>query len=241
MAQCLDLARLAPLTRRWVPTSALAALVRGRRVWGDCGSPSTRSYRRPCMGGWVSRRAADRGARRSGHGRCGSCLAQLGRWISDDAANKEWGRPVDWSMSPIRASTPVVFDRGPRGRSADAAFAPAADLADVVDLNAGRAAPRLGTSSRKGSTTTWRRSGGLVARHGTVPIRLPAKRPANSDPLPRSSRRSTHVVSTNGPSPTRKRSGTGRAVAHKDALWSARLRMGLLYSRQASGSRSTTR
>ena len=128
-ARCLELARLAPLTGRWVPTSAVAQLVVGTmdvgadwwarpheeldasRVWAQTGTPDA--------------------LLESGHGDAetedgDSCLALLGRWIADDAADKEWGRPVDRvDMSDPRVDGRIVLPDGAKaGDRLTAIFAP---------------------------------------------------------------------------------------------------------------------
>ncbi len=99
-ARSLELARLAPLTRRWVVTWAIASLIIGTRALGldwwsrhheDLGADGT----------WLDRGTPD-ALLTAGHapgpgkedGR--SCLALLGNWIADDAADSLWGRPIDF-------------------------------------------------------------------------------------------------------------------------------------------------
>ena len=241
MAQCLDLARLAPLTRRWVPTSALAALVPGTQSLGADWWIAQHEELSPALA-WEGLGKPD-ALLTAGHGDPatedgGSCLAQLGRWISDDAANKEWGRPVDWvDVADPRVDGRVGVPIGARaGDRLTAAFAPGGRIwADVVDLNAGsEQPPRLGTrlAERQYHDVAQVRAAWSLAM-GTVPIRLPGETAGrNSDPFAEKleavdSRRLHEWAVAHGAN-ARELAGPWRT---KDALWSARLRMGLLYSR----------
>ena len=102
-SRCLELARLAPLSRRWVPTSAIAALVAGTADMGP--EWWTRSHEELAENRlWTERGIPDR-LLTVGHDDPktedgGSCLALLGGWIADDAADKQWGRPRGRDRSP---------------------------------------------------------------------------------------------------------------------------------------------
>src|SRR5271157_4595795 len=92
--QCLELARLAPLSRRWVPTSAIASLIAGTL---DLGHEWWSRIHRELGEGlqWATLGSPD-ALLDKGHGDepnedGGSCLAMLGRWVADDAADKRWG------------------------------------------------------------------------------------------------------------------------------------------------------
>jgi hypothetical protein len=247
-SQCLELARLAPLSRRWVPTSAIASLVAGTqslgaewwtrqheeltaaRTWEGLGTPEA------LLGAGHGDPSTEDG---------GSCLALLGRWISDDAADKEWGRPVDHvDMDDPQVSGRVGVPVGAKGGARlTAIFAPGGRVwVDVVDLDAGvepghgrgARAVRLGTrlAERRYHDVAQVRSAWSLAT-STGPIRLPGEMAGRaSDPF------AAHIEAVDS------RHLFEWAVAHganardlagpwrtKDALWSARLRLGLLYNR----------
>jgi hypothetical protein len=235
---------LAPLTRRWVPTAAIAGLVAGTQslgtewwiaqheelspalVWEGLGKPDALLQ---------AGHGDPKGDRKTEDG--GSCLAQLGQWISDDAADKEWGRPVDRvDTNDPRVDGRIGVPVGARaGDRVTAAFAPGGRVwADVVDLNAGsEQPPRLGTrlAERRYHDAAQVQSAWALAM-GTAPIRLPGETVGrNSDPFADKlaavdSRRLYEWAVAHGAN-ARELAGPWRT---KDALWSARLRMGLLYS-----------
>ena len=247
--RCLELAKLAPLTRRWVPTSALASLVVGTQALGT---------------EWWSRQHEELTAARAwegtgtpealltaGHGdpateEGGSWLALLGGWISDDAADKEWGRPVDHvdMNNPQIGGRVVVPADASAGDRLTAIFAPGGRVwVDVVDLDAedegkgGRRATgraRLGTrlAERKFHDSAQVRSAWSLAT-ATGPLRLPGETAGrSSDPFADhidsdASRRLFKWAVEQGVN-ARELAGPWRT---KDALWSARLRLGLIYGR----------
>ena len=250
-ARCLELARLAPLTGRWVPTSAVAQLVVGTmdvgadwwarpheeldasRVWAQTGTPDA--------------------LLEAGHGDAetedgDSCLALLGRWIADDAADKEWGRPVDRvDMSDPRVDGRIVLPDGAKaGDRLTAIFAPGGRVwVDVVEREgagavASHPATRGAAHSRLGSRLAERRYHG-VAEVGPAwsmataigPIRLPGETAGrSSDPFSDqidhdASRRLFEWAKGQGIA-ANVLIGPWRT---KDALWAARHRIGLPYGR----------
>ena len=247
-SECLDLARLAPLTGRWIPTAAIASLIAGTLSLG----PEWWTAKHEALTAaltWEGLGKPD-ALLKVGHGDPatedgGSCLALLGGWISDDAADKEWGRPVDWvDMNDPRVDGRVAVPAGAHvGDRLKAAFAAGGRVwVDVVDLNAGvepgaRGAgkpPRLGTrlAERRYHDVAQVRSAWSLAL-GTGPIRLPGETVGRaSDPFSAhlaavDSRRLYEWAVAHGAN-ARELAGPWRT---KDALWSARLRLGLLYSR----------
>lgn len=127
----------------------------------------------------------------------GSCLALLGGWIADDAADKEWGRPVDRvDMSDPRVDGRVTLPEGVSvGDRLTASFAPGGRVwVDVVERD-GAASPEAGRRgrgrSRLGSRLAERwyhevaevRSAWSMAT-ATGPIRLPGETAGRaSDPF----------------------------------------------------------
>lgn len=238
--ECLELARLAPLTRRWVPTAAIAGLVAGTQSLGtEWWIAEHQELSRALV--WEGLGKPD-ALLQAGHGDPktedgGSCLAELGRWISDDAADKEWGRPVDWvDVNDPRVDGRIGVPVGARaGDRVTAAFAPGRRVwADVVDLNAGsEQQPRLGIrlAERKNHDVAQVQSAWALAM-GAAPIRLPGETVGrNSGPFADKleavdSRRLYEWAVAHGAN-ARELAGPWRT---KDALWSARLRMGLIYS-----------
>ena len=258
--QCLELAGLARLSDRWIPVSALAALVAGTQSLGPEwwsrqheGLTPTRTWEK--LGIPDALLAAGHGDPATEEG--GSCLGLLGLWISDDAADGEWGRPVD----RVNMADPTVGGRVavPAGASAGdrltASFGPGGRVwVDVIDLDAGaeeeaggavgaaRGAasgaaigrPRLGSrlAERRYHDVAQVRSAWSIAT-ATGPIRLPGEIPGrSSDPFAAhldhdSSRRLFQWAVANGEN-ARELAGPWRT---KDALWSARLRIGLPHSR----------
>jgi hypothetical protein len=247
--RCLDLAKLSPLSRRWVATSAVAALVVGT---GELG-PDWWARGHEELGEdhkWVQKGIPDV-LLNYGHGDAetedgGSCLAQLGDWVADDAADKTWGRPIDRvDMSrPIADGRVGLPDGASAGDRLTAIFAPGGRVwVEVIDLNAepdGDGPPRAAGRARLVSRLAERnyhdvaivRSAWTMA-NSTGPIRLPGETPGrNSDPFSDtidadSSRRLYDWAKANAITP-RELSGPWRT---KDALWSARLKLGLLYGR----------
>jgi hypothetical protein len=247
--QCLELAREAPLSRRWVPTSAVASLTAGTLDLG----PEWWSRNHLELGGdlqWASCGTPDAlldGGRGDGGDEDGaSCLATLARWIADDAADKAWGKPVDRvDMSDPRVDGRVAVLAGARaGDRLTAIFAPGGRIwVDVVDLGAHtshEAARRAGGKARLGTRlaerrlhevaqvgSAWAMSAGL----GTV--RLPGETPGRaSDPFADrldadSSRRLFDWARSHGAG-AQELTGPWRT---KDALWTARHRLGLPYTR----------
>jgi hypothetical protein len=247
--RCLELARLAPLSRRWVPTSAIAGLVGGtvdlasewwtnpheelteRRQWTERGIPDTLL-------------AAGHDDPETEDG--GSCLAVLAGWIADDAADKQWGRPIDRvDVTNPRVDGRVVLPKGAcAGDRLTAAFAPGGRVwVDVVERNADSApgaVPQTVGPGRLGSRLAERayhdvaqvRSAWSIAT-ATGPIRLPGEMAGrSSDPFAAPvdhdvSRRLFDWVVANGVSAQQ----LGGRWRTKDALWTARYRLGLPYGR----------
>lgn len=248
-SRCLELARLAPLSRRWVPTSAIAALVAGTADMGP--EWWTRSHEELAENRlWTERGIPDR-LLTVGHDDPktedgGSCLALLGGWIADDAADKQWGRPVDRvDVTDPRVDGRVAVPQGAcAGDRLTAAFAPGGRVwVDVVErsADAGPAtAPRTAGPVRLGSRLAERayhdvaqvRSAWSIAT-ATGPIRLPGEMAGrSSDPFADSidhdlSRRLFDWVVANGVSAQQ----LGGRWRTKDALWTARYRLGVPYGR----------
>jgi hypothetical protein len=244
--QCLQLARLAPLTRRWVPTGAVAGLVvgtleLGQEWWSRPHEELAHSLHWSVRGvpdAVLMSMKVDPELDDSG-----SSLAALGRWISDDAADRKWGRPVD---------VVDVSDQRVDGRVAVPAYAKVGDRVtaivspgvriwvDVVERatdsgahpSTGRA--RLGTrlAERVRHDSAEVVSAWTIATSAS-PIRLPGEVPGRtSDPF---SAQIDHDASRRLYDWARSHGATAQELGTpwrtKDALWSARLRMGLPYIR----------
>lgn len=239
---CLDLAKQAPLTRRWVPAAAMASLVAGTQELGP--EWWTRMHQELT----ADRQWADKGLPdkllTAGHGEDpdnedgGSCLALLGEWISDDAADNAWGRPVDWvDMAQPRTNGVVLPPEARAGDRLTAIYAPGGRIwVDVVEHEGGSGAgrSRLGTrlAERKLHDVALIRSAWSMSTSG-APTRLPGEMPGRqSDPFSDKidavdSRHLFEWAVAHGAN-AREIAGPWRT---KDALWSARLKMGLLYGR----------
>lgn len=238
--QCLELARLAELSRRWVPTSALASLVAGTQALGQEWWTQPHEELAPDRL-WVATGIPDK-LLSAGHGDRdpedgGSCLAQLADWISDDAADKEWGRPVDHvDPDDPRVDGRVVLPAGVHaGDRVVAVTAPGGRVwVDVVEIGEGAGRSRLGSrlAERRYHDVAQARSAWAMVT-GTGAIRLPGETPGRaSDPFASpieadDSRRLFKWAVAQGVA-AKDLSGPWRT---KDGLWSARLRLGLLYSR----------
>ena len=242
--RCLQLARLAVLTRRWVPTSAIAALIVGTaelgrewwaqphqelapsRLWSVRGVPDTIL--------WSVR--VDSEMEDSG-----SCLAALGGWIADDAADKQWGRPVDRiDIKDPRVDGRIALPDGARAGDRLTAIVSAGGRVwvDVLERNAEGGAGQGGGRSRLGSRLAERtyhdaaqvRSAWTIAT-ATGPLRLPGEVAGRmSDPFGAHvdadvSRRLHGWALSNGATAQQ----LGVPWRTKDALWTARFRIGLPY------------
>jgi hypothetical protein len=254
--QCLELARLTRLSDRWMPVSALAALVAGTQCLGS--EWWTRQHEALTATRTWEEQGIPEALLVAGHGdpateEGGSCMPLLGLWITDDAADKEWGRPVDRvDMNDPRTGGRVAVPAGASpGDRFTVSFAPGGRVwVDVVDLDAdvdadsdgaaggarvgapGR--PRLVTrlAERKFHDVAQARSGWSIAT-AAGPIRLPGEMAGrSSDPFAAhldhdASRRLFKWAVANGEN-GRELAGPWRT---KDALWTARLRLGLPYTR----------
>jgi hypothetical protein len=240
--RCLDLAKLAPLSNRYVPTSALASLVAGTT---DLGADWwTRNHEELTQArSWASLGTPD-ALLAVGHSDPeledgGSCLAELGAWIADDAADKAWGRPVDHvDAEDPRVDGRVVLPDGAKvGDRLTAILAPGIRVwADVIEREgmAGPGRSLLGTrlAEQKTHEVAEVRSAWSIAV-ALGPIRLPGEMPGRqndpfSDHLDHdASRRLFNWAIANGVS----KSDLGGPWRTKDALWTARFRLGLPYSR----------
>jgi hypothetical protein len=106
--RCLDLSRLAPLSRRWAATGAVAELIAGTRLlgeewWGRTHHEMVVDHRTSphsvlweARGSPGARLGLPDGTSAPGKWRNETVLEALGYWIQDDAADFEWGRPVDF-------------------------------------------------------------------------------------------------------------------------------------------------
>jgi hypothetical protein len=254
--QCLELARLARLSDRWIPVSALAALVAGTQSLGPEWWTSQHEALTPIrtwetLGIPEALLAAGHGDLATEDG--GSSLGLLGFWIADDAADNEWGRAVDRiDMNDTSTGGRVALPAGASaGDRFTVSFAPGARVwVDVVDLDAdaegevgvgrggavgaGSRRPRLASrlAERKYHDVALIRSAWSIAA-ATGPIRLPGEMTGRaSDPFAAhldhdASRRLYQWAVAKGEN-ARELAGPWRT---KDALWSARLRIGLPYSR----------
>jgi hypothetical protein len=239
--RCLELARLAPLSHRFVPTSALAALVAGTEALGpewwvtpheEIGWDET----------WTSLGTPEAllasGRSEYGADDANSCLAELARWIADDAADRQWGRPIDRiDPNDPRPDGGVVL---PEGAKAGDRFPVAVGYGvrvwvDVVERE-GKApsgavllTPRL--AEKRFHDVALIRTAWTISV-ATGPIRLPGETPGRpSDPFADhldhdSSRRLFTWAVANGAS----KADLGGPWRTKDQLWTARLRVGLPYS-----------
>ena len=240
--QCLELARLAPLTRRHVPISAVASLVAGtvylgpewwtvsheelaeERAWSPVGVPD---------------RVLTAGHHEPGLDDGDSCLAPLAEWIAEDAASKSWGRPVDrLDMSEAGVEGRVVLPHDAReGDRLTVVVAPGSRV--WVDVVAREGHVAHGTSrltsrlaERVLHDVAMVRAAWSIATSG-APVRLPGELPGrHNDPfasklVAADSRCLFDWAVANG--------ANGRELAGpwrtKDALWTARLRLGLPFSR----------
>jgi hypothetical protein len=113
----LELARLAPITRRDWATAAIAQLVLGTR---DLGLDWWTSPHEDLIkaGQWESRGTPD-GLLEAGHASWatiewgGSCLERLGWWIADDVSDRRWGRPIDYvDLNDYRPDDQIVLPEG---------------------------------------------------------------------------------------------------------------------------------
>jgi hypothetical protein len=233
--RCLELARLAPLTRRWVPASAIASLIVGTLDLGP--EWWTRQHEELTADRLWEVRGTPDGLLDAGHGDeeredSGSCLALLGGWIADDAADKEWGRPVDRvDMSDPRVDGRVTLPEGVSvGDRLTAIFAPGGRV--WVEVVEGPSRPGSRLAERRYHEVAEARSAWSMAT-ATGPIRLPGETAGRaSDPFADAidhdaSRRLFDWAKTQGVTATQL-TGPWRT---KEALWSARHRLGLPYSR----------
>jgi hypothetical protein len=241
--QCLELAKLAPLTRRHIPISAIASLVAGTsdlgpewwssshkeltvdREWKDLGAPN-----KLLAAGHADPETEDGG----------SCLALLGQWISDDAADKAWGLPIDHvdSSDPAIDGGAVVPPEAKAGDRLTAVFAPGGRVwVDVIEQEGATGPGHLGlrqAEHRLHDVAEVRAAWAMAA--SALPIRLPGEMPGRAnDPFSAKldatdSRCLFDWAVANGAN-VRELAGPWRT---KDALWTARMRMGLLFSRPGS-------
>jgi hypothetical protein len=240
--ECLELARLAPLTRRHVPASAIASLVAGSVVlgtdWWLAPHEELDASRE-----WVSRGVPDR-VLAAGHDDPetedgGSCLATLAAWIADDAATKQWGKPIDRFDGPYppKDSAAVLPHDARAGDRLTVAVGPGCRV--MVDVFAKEGQVSHGMS-RLDSTFGERvvhdvaliRSAWTMATSG-APVRLPGEMAGrHGDPfsskLEASDSRCLFEWAVANGANGRDLAGPWRT---KDALWSARLRLGLPFSR----------
>jgi hypothetical protein len=240
--QCLELAKMAPLTRRHIPTSAIASLLAGTTELGaDWWAAPHRelTFERE----WIDRGAPNK-MLAAGHDdpktdEGGSCLSLLGEWIADDAADKAWGMPIDHVdlNDPAVDGRVVLPAEAAAGDRFTAIYAPGARVwLDVVEREGaagngpGRYTSRL-AEHRLHDVAEVRAAWAMAA--SASPVRLPGEMPGRaSDPYAAKldagdSRCLFEWAVANG--------ANGRELAGpwrtKDALWSARLRLGLLFSR----------
>jgi hypothetical protein len=240
-ARCLDLARLAPLTRRSVPTSATAALVVGTRALGAEWWSKTHYELAPDRS-WIPSGTPDELLARQSD----SCLPTLGAWVADDAADARWGTPIDVvDLNDPRTDDRVILPEGAKpGDRLIAAWDPGGRISvHVVE----RSSPPDPTAQEEG-----RRRGGIGSQLGehwhhdaaeaqwawavatdTGPIRLPGETAGTSTDRfaaaldPAVAGRLRRWARQNGATPEQ----LGSRWHTKDDLWSARFRLGLPHSR----------
>ncbi|HEX7490903.1 MAG TPA: hypothetical protein VF337_04305 [Candidatus Limnocylindrales bacterium] len=240
--RCLDLAKIAPLSRRYVPTSALAALVLGTgelgvEWWGRPHEELTEAGLWASMGSPDALLAAGRGDLEIEDG--GSCLAELANWIADDAADTLWGRPIDYvdiGDPGVDGRLVLPDDASVGDRLIANAGAGIRVWADVVEYQgmAAQGMALLGTrlAEKQYHDVAMVRSSWSIA-FGVGPIRLPGEtvgRPSDpfSDHLDHDSSRRLYTWALANGASKADLAGPWRT---KDALWSARFRLGLPYSR----------
>ena len=167
-----------------------------------------------------------------------SCLAPLAEWIAEDAATKSWGRPVDrLDMSEAGVEGRVVLPHDARdGDRLTVVVAPGSRV--WVDVVAREGHVAHGTSrltsrlaERVLHDVAMVRAAWSIATSG-APVRLPGELPGrHNDPfasklVAADSRCLFDWAVANG--------ANGRELAGpwrtKDALWTARLRLGLPFS-----------
>jgi hypothetical protein len=249
-ARCLELARLAPLTRRWWATSATASLIVGTRALG---TEWWSTIHRDLTGRrWIARGTPDEYLAANpddpwSRRQCGSCLATLGVWVADDAANAEWGMPIDFvDFNDDEPDDRVVLPDGARPGDRFVATWDPGSLIEVHVVE--RAGPPDPSAERRGT-----RRGRLGTRLGeawvhdateagwawgmatdTGPIRLPGEIPGTpTDPFaadldPAVAERLRAWAARNRATADE----LGGAWSTKDDLWSAWFRLGGPYYTQ---------
>lgn len=251
-ARCLELAKLAPLTRRSVGTSATAELIVGTRAlgaeWWSTVHRDLAADRR-----WIARGTPDEllAARQeafASRDHAGSCLATLGRWVADDAADAQWGTPIDFvDLNDPRTDDRVVLpEDAEAGDRLIAAWDPGGRTYVHIVERDGSTDP---LAEKEG-----RRRGSLGSQLGehwyhdaaeadwawaiatdTGPIRLPGEIPGTpTDPFAADldadvADRLRAWAAKNGATAEQ----LGGAWHTKGDLWSARFQLGLPYSRPA--------
>jgi hypothetical protein len=241
--QCLELAKLAPLTRRHIPISAIASLLAGTADLGPewwSSSHKELSFDRE----WTDRGAPNR-LLAAGHGdpdreEGGSCLALLGEWIADDAADKAWGLPIDH----VDIGDPALEGRvalPPEAKAGDrvtVVFAPGGRVwVDVIELEGATGPERVGSrlaEHRLHDVAEVRAAWAMAA--SALPMRLPGEMAGRAnDPysakLDATDSRCLFDWAVAHGGNARELAGPWRT---KDALWTARMRLGLLFSRPGS-------
>jgi hypothetical protein len=241
--QILDLAKMAPLSNRYIPTSALASLLVGTADLGPewwMRNHEELSEARE----WEPRGTPD-ALLNAGHSDPeiedgGSCLAELAGWIADDAANKAWGKPIDYLDIDGVDGRAVLPDDARAGDRLTAIVSPGVRIwVDVIERE-GKVGPgqsRLDShpaEHRTHEVAEVRSAWSIAVALG--PIRLPGETPGRpSDPFSDhldhdASRRLFSWALANGVS----KADLAGPWRTKDALWTARFRFGLPYSRPGS-------
>ncbi len=249
-ARCLDLARLAPLSRRAAATSAIAGLIVGTRDLGldwwtlphEVMLADRRWETKGTPDALLEAGHPDDDAREDG----GSSLERLGNWVADAAADARWGRPIDFvDLNDPRTDERVFLPADAKaGDRYSASFDPGCRVwVRVVE----RDTPSDASAERSGV-----RRGPLGSSIGepmyheveearwawsmatdTGPIRLPGEDPGQpSDPFAvmldvDTTRRLFGWAQRHGASTDE----LGSPWLTKADLWMARFRLGLPYSR----------
>lgn len=233
-----------------MPTSAVAELIVGGRALGiQWWSQSHEGWN--VGGGWTDRGTRD-ALLAAGHDRMarqedgGSCLALLGQWVSDDAADAQWGRPIDFvDLNDPRGDDRVVLPDGVApGDRVVAAFDPGARVwVDIVQRHGAPDSDAEEKGFRRGSVGS--RLGETVLHDAaeagwawsmatdTGPILLPGESADDpSDPFlapidPDVSRELFAWAADHGATAD----ALGESWRTKRDIWSARFRLGLPYDR----------
>jgi len=245
-SRCLDLARLVRLSRRAGATSSVAELIVGTRDLGaEWWSRAHEDMTAPAT--WEDRGTPDQLLARtvSSPIEAETILRQLASWISDDAADALWGRPIDYvdlndPNADDRVHLPENTVEGDRllasfdpGHRVWARVVRRADRGDPALEPSGRRRNRLGSVLAETEIVSVSDAGWAYAIATNVgPINLPGEMPGGpSDPF----------MATIGPNQAKRLSTWALKRDHdiaercrwltKGDIWSSYFQLGLPYSR----------